>query len=383
MPAFPHLTSPRRLLRNAAGVCLAFTLMVPGTHEAAAQQSRPVFQDSLDVVVGAPVFVVDHLRNWNANFNALRYRVTLFRDEKFRQPVKEWKWTRDRNYVNNPGDFNVRILDTLPEAGRFYLERVARGPDERGMMDEASTYWIIDAHWPYLAASPAREIVYGQTAFLNFAAGHGNYTDYSYRVRRASDDAVILEGKGPAVGVDTLWRLDEDRQDTAYIVEGLYDGRLFRYRDVAADSIELSRWRVSVAIPLSPASVTLWTAAPKPSDKLNLLDMAPQEGWLTSRQFRFIFETPIGASSVYVRPRTSRQIVRSVPEDFLVAGNPAVWTNLGDWRIVTLNVNPLYLRDKSSRRPGTVLVTIEFLDQWGQQFRQTYSARVFSSEYER
>ncbi|MGA9120591.1 MAG: hypothetical protein WB699_14600 [Bacteroidota bacterium] len=370
--------------RGFACICLAIAILfLAGPAAGVAQQVRPVFQDSIDAVVGSPLFVKDHLRNWNANFASIRYRVTLFRDEKFRVALKEWKWSRDKNYANNPGDFNVRIVDTLRESGRFYLLRVARGPDERGVIEEASAYWIIDSHWPFLATSPVRSLDYGQSAFLNFAAGHGNYADYSYRVLRASDNDQVLGGRGPVVTVDSLWRIDEDLQDTAYVVEGLYDGRPFRYHDIAADSIEPSRWRVSVSVPPTPAGVTLWTPAPKPSDRLNLLDMAPQEGWLTSRQFRYIFETPIGASSIYVRPRTSRQVVRSVPDDFLLPGNPSSWTNLGDWRIVTLNVNPLYLRDKSSRRPGTVLVTIEFLDQWGQQFRQTYSARVFSSEYEK
>ena len=159
----------------------------------------------------------------------------------------------------------------------------------------------------------------------------------------------VLSGVGSVVRIDSLWGIDEDLQDTAYVVEGLYAGKPFDYRNASTDSIESSSWRVSVSLPSTPASVSLWVPAAKPGDRLNLLDVSSQTGWLTSRQFRFIFETPIGTSSIYVRPRTTQQIIHSIPEDFLLPGNPATWANLGDWRIATLNVNPAFLRGYSPR----------------------------------
>lgn len=358
-------------------------LVLLAVQESPGQKSRPVFQDSVDVIVGTPLSVKDRLRSWSANFANLRYQVAVFRDQAFRDQVSSCKWERDKNYVSDPGAFNIRIVDTVRDAGRFYLRRIARGPDEIGEYQEASTYWVLNVRWPSLPAGPQTAFVYGQSAVLNFAAGHLDYANYSYRVARASDGIQVLAGTGPLVPIDSLWKIDEGEQDTGYVVQGLYAGNPFRYENLALDTIEESTWRVSVAVPALPAAVTLWVAAPKSGERLNLLDVAPQNGWLTSRMFRFIFETPVGTSSVYVRPRTTRQTIRSSPEEFLLPGNPATWANVGDWRVATINVNPAFLRGYSAKSPATVSLIVEFRDQWGQQFRQTYAAKIFSSEFEK
>ncbi len=386
MPPIIRLSNVRAGLTS--GFARAWLMVLPGililgAQDSTAQKSRPVFQDSVDVIVGTPLSVKDRLRSWSPNFANLRYQVAVFRDGAFREQVSPCKWERDKNYVSDPGAFNIKIIDTLPEAGRFYLRRIARGPDEIGEYQEASSYWVLNAHWPSLPADPQTAFVYGQSAILNFAAGHLNYTNYSYRVLRSSDGVQVLAGPGPVVQIDSLWKIDEAEQDTAYVVEGFYAGRPFLYRNIALDTIEQSRWHVSVSVPALPAAVTLWVSAPKAGDRLNLLDVALQSGWLTSRMFRFIFETPVGTSSIYVRPRTTRQTIRSSPEEFLVPGNPATWANVGDWRVATINVNPAFLRGYSAKSPATVSLIVEFRDQWGQQFRQTYAAKIFSSEFEK
>ena len=368
------------LRRTVPCVALALVLLVQG---GGAQKNRPVFQDSVDVIVGTPVAVKDRLRSWSANFGSLHYQASVFRDQSFREQVSTSTWERDKSYVSDPGAFNMKIMDTLREAGKFYLRRIARGPDEIGEFQEASAYWVLTARWPSLATAPQSAFVFRQSAILNFAAGHLDYGNYAYRVRRSTDGVQVLAGPGSVVQIDSLWNIDEDLQDTAYVVEGLYAGETFRYRNLAADSIEVSTWHLNVAIPTTPTGVSLWSPGAKAGDKLNLLDVSPQSGWLTSRQFRFIFETPVGTSSIYVRPRTTRQIVHSMPEEFLFPGNPATWSNVGDWKIVTLNVNPAFLRAYSAKSPATVAVSIEFADQWSRQFKQTYTARVFSSEYEK
>ncbi len=367
---------------RALSFSLAFCLLVVA-ETGTAQKSRPVFQDSIDVIVGTPVTAKDRLRSWSSSFNALWYQVSVFRDPSFQDQVSTSTWERDKSYQSDPGAYNIIIVDTLHDAGKFYLRRVARGPDEIGEFQEASAYWILNVHWPSLATTPRTAFVFGQSAVLNFAAGHLNYANYGYRVSRASDGVQVFSGTGSVVRIDSLWGIDEDLQDTAYVVEGLYAGSPFRYRNESTDVIEQSSWHISVAIPAVPTGVSLWVPAAKPGDRLNLLDVSPQIGWLTSRQFRFIFETPIGTSSIYVRPRTTQQIVRSTPQEFLLPGNPVTWTNVGDWRIATINVNPAFLRGYSAKTPATVSLTIEFRDQWGQQFRQAYAAKVFSSEYEK
>ncbi len=376
-------TAGRRSALSLAVLCSTALALVLVMEQSPAQKSRPVFQDSIDVIVGTPVTVKDRLRSWSSSFGTLRYQVAIFRDPNFRDQVSTSTWERDKSYLSDPGAYNIKIVDTLESAGKFYLRRVARGPDEIGEQQEATAYWVLNAHWPSLATTPHTAFVFGQSAIVNFAAGHLNYANYGYRVSRSSDMTPVLSGAGSVVRIDSLWGIDEDLQDTAYVVEGLYAGKTFNYRNESTDSIETSSWRLSVSIPSTPANVSLWVPAAKPGDRLNLLDVSLQTGWLTSRQFRFIFETPVGTSSIYVRPRTTQQIVRSIPEEFLLPGNPATWTNMGDWRIATINVNPAFLRGYSAKTPATVSLNVEFRDQWGRQFRQTYAAKVFSSEYEK
>ena len=106
------------LMKRWELIALALVLAVDATY---AQKVRPVFQDSLDVIVGTPITVKDRLRSWSSSFGNLRYQVALFRDPNFQDQLSTSTWDRDRSYQSDPGAYNIRIVDTLPTAGKFYL----------------------------------------------------------------------------------------------------------------------------------------------------------------------------------------------------------------------------------------------------------------------
>src|SRR5512135_2296886 len=183
----------RSMLARAVSFLIlpAIVLLV---QEGEAQKSKPVFQDSIDVIVGTPVSIKDRLRSWSPNFSSLRYQVAVYRDQAFREQVSVSKWVKDKSILSDPGAYNIRVVDTMRDAGKFYLRRIARGPDEIGEFQEASAYWVLSSHWPSLATAPQTAFVFGQSAIINFASGHLDYSEYSYRVRRASDMTQVLAG---------------------------------------------------------------------------------------------------------------------------------------------------------------------------------------------
>jgi len=119
-------------------------------------------------------------------------------------------------------------------------------------------YWVLVVTSPVL--TPKLDPFYypHETAYFNFASGHGDFERYSFAIYDQARPSAppVYAARGPVVQLDSLTlRADVllfDEPFHTYIVKGMYDGRQFRYSRGPGDTAAaaLSEWTITIRKPI-------------------------------------------------------------------------------------------------------------------------------------
>ncbi len=327
-------------------------------------------------LVGNEIEVVDPLVYWEGTPRAT---CTIFADREGRDTVSLGVC----QVQGRPSDQNIITRFSLPREGIFYVVRIIEGRGVDRRIHRYGAYWIVEARWPVLNPEINRHYYYGQSAYFDFAAGHSNYTLYSYELLNSS--SLLLSGQGTVVPIDTVWKMSLRYLERPITIRALYNGTPFRFRNPRTSGVDSSVWRFTIRKPALLEILTAWNEAADFSDKkargstdsLSTLDANMTMAFLNPAEFRFAYvtRTPTGIIVTPPEPKGAPSVTCSAPEAFMESN----WVKDELWGILHLIPNHDYLRRYSSRRPAEVTVTISFQDQFNVQTK-SFTARVFSSK---
>jgi hypothetical protein len=376
--------------RVLAALLLAFAAFIASGSVASAQ----VYQKTFDILAGDTLSVLHAISNLSPNPSDVSVDAGLYNDPGLKQsafvkpvPIKK----SQHKGKDNQGNYDLIAAFSIDNGGTYFLAMNIRGKSinaGEGVV-RGQIVWKINVHWPQISLVPKPRYSYGELAYVNFSAGHQDYSGYSYRVSRGSTGEVLFHGNGSVIPIDSIWRIDSLMIDSTFVVEGLYRNKPFSFVRSAGAMTQETKWTVVMQKPGSLSHVSLWTQEGKfveqekkvkQSSKLPRVDMALHDGWIHSRLFRFTFESDLGEGNVVMtNPMAFNIQVKSEPPGFLMQ-NRFSFAIDRVWSVIEIKPSPDFLRGLTPALLQKVVIDISFTDKFGNPNRYRFKTQVFSSE---
>ncbi|MBX2991912.1 MAG: hypothetical protein KF749_12205 [Bacteroidetes bacterium] len=287
--------------------------------------------------------------------------------------------------VNSNNNYTVYSRVRFDTADTLTVLRILEGQGRDRRMYRYGDEWQIHVRWPSLHSLVNREYWYGESAVFSFAAGHEDYSGYSYDIE--SRNRVLYSEQGSTIRIERIWRtLPPAELNSTITIKGKHKGKTFKYFDPATKQVSESVWNIELKSPSRIEDVALWAVDStydrlKAANRMDLLPPIPlninQEGKYNPREFRFSSYAVSRMSFFMFMPDVWDVTVTSAPSQFL---SRVEWRADDPWRVLVIVPNEDFLRDRSVRNAPEVSLRIRFRDQFGTSFSRVYKARVYQAQ---
>ncbi|MCF8240053.1 MAG: hypothetical protein K9J16_01600 [Melioribacteraceae bacterium] len=294
-----------------------------------------------------------------------------------RNVEKVWQYPTEaeiRRQVSGGRGTTVQFasFETVEEKGTYYIKYDINVRGEQGS-GSRTVYYMVVVDYPTMASAVSLSDKYYYSESEKFGIATVEFSNpnaYSYRVVDGGGN-VLSEGAGTVVELDDVLN-DIKNVGKNLTVEGLYDGKKFKFIQNGDPTPKESEWTFQIA-PLNLEEFTSWLRDDKKQDR----DIPILSAYGDPQSTMNVLFTYIGnkeSGFVVQRPDIGGLSVTSEPANLLESFN---YFPAGSFQFVQLFISQDYLDGIEQYAEIEAKINIRFRTQFGENVNRTYEALLY------
>jgi hypothetical protein len=326
--------------------------------------------ESKMVVVGETLLHAIPVEGW------IKPRITYaLYDRSFKKILKEGVLDR-ASHSKAVSDTVAMTIDSAGLYVAFYkIDGVGR---DDGMRHRYGFFSEVTARWPLVPMQPDPKYYFGERNTFSFAAGHKDYSGYSFDILKASK--VVLTGKGPVISIGDLSLNSSGLGD--FEVRGYYRGAEFKYVDSVGGPVRRSEWTINVSPPEHREFKSHWLDLADPAGgSVPLLDLSSESAFMKPCDFHFAAWGYFYSGIYLISSRITSVDVESTPAAFLPPERSKRYnrSEKGLWSVIEVRPSPVFVNQRSRDYPSEVTLKFTITDEFEVTWSKTVRAKVYCS----